>query len=259
MTREEKRQVRIERYRDLSANARKQSTELFQRSSKMAEVIPGGQPILVGHHSEKWDRNYRDKIHNTMGRSVEADKKAEYYDRKAEAAENNNAIYLEDEDSIQKLEAKIEKLTQQQEFMKAANKILKNKKLAEIEKIDKLKELGCSEKVAVSCLTPDRCGDMGFPSWQLSNNSAVIRNAKQRLEKAIKLKTSESKEYEINGVRIVENTEENRLQLFFPGKPDEDIRSSLKHNGFRWSPSNGCWQSYLNRYQLDRTKSIIEL
>lgn len=259
MTRKEKRQVRIERYRDLSANARKQSTELFQRSSKMAEVIPGGQPILVGHHSEKWDRNYRDKIHNTMGRSVEADKKAEYYDRKAEAAENNNAIYLEDEDSIQKLEAKIEALTKRQDMMKSTNKIARSNKLTDVEKVDKLKSFGIGERNAIALITPDKFGSVGFESWQLSNNSAVIRNAKQRLEKAIRLKKTESKEYEINGVRIVENTEENRLQLFFPGKPDEDIRNSLKHNGFRWSPSNGCWQSYLNRYQLDRAKSIIEL
>lgn len=257
MTREERRQARIERYRDLSANARKQSNELFHRSSKMAEAIPGGQPILVGHHSERWDRNYRDKIHNTMGRSVEADKKAEYYERKAEAAENNNAIYLEDENSIQRLEAKVESLTRQQEMMKSANKIVRNKKLADVEKIDQLKEIGFSERDAVSCMTPDRYGEVGFPSWQLSNNSAVIRNAKQRLEKAIRLKTTESKEYEIGDVRIVENTEENRLQLFFPGKPDEDVRSNLKRYGFRWSPSNGCWQSYLNRSQLDRAKSII--
>lgn len=258
MTREEKRLARIDRYRDLSANARKQSGELFQRSSRMGEAIPFGQPILVGHHSERWDRNYRNKIHNTMGKSVEADKKADYYERKAEAAENNNAIYLEDEDSIQKLEAKVEKLTMLQECMKTANKIIRDKKLAEIVKIDQLKELGFSEKSAIELITPRRGGSLGFETYQLSNNNACLRNAKQRLEKAIKLKTTESKESEINGVRIVENTEENRLQLFFPGKPDDDVRSKLKHNGFRWSPSNECWQSYLNRYQIDRAKSIID-
>ena len=224
----------------------------------MAEAIPFGQPIHVGHHSERWDRNYRSKIHNTMGKSVEADKKAEYYDRKAEAAENNNAIYLDDENSIQKLEAKVESLTRQQEMMKSANKIVRNKKLADVEKIDQLKEIGFSERDAVSCMTPDSYGEVGFPSWQLSNNSAVIRNAKQRLEKAIKFKTTENREYEIGDVRIVENYEGNRLQLFFPGKPDEDVRGKLKRNGFRWSPSNGCWQSYLNRSQVDRVKSIVE-
>ena len=258
MTREEKRLARIERLRDRAANARIVSTELFQRSSKMADAIPFGQPIHIGHHSERADRNYRNRIHNTMCKSVEADKKAEYYERKAEAAENNSAIYLDDENSVQKLEDKIKRLTRLQENMKAGNKIVRNKKLTDAQKISQLKELGFSENDAVYRLTPNFCGNTGFPSWELSNNSAVIRNAKQRLEKAIKFKTTENCEYEIGDVRVVENYEENRLQLFFPGKPDEDTRGKLKHNGFRWSPLNSCWQSYLNRYQIDRAKSIIE-
>lgn len=258
MTREEKKQARIERLRDRAANARRESTELYQKSSKMAEVIPFGQPIHVGHYSERSDRNYRNKIHNTMGKSVKAGEKAEYYERKAEAAENNDAIYLEDEDCIQRLEAKIERLTNLQDNMKAANKIIRNKKLSDAEKINQLKEFGISEKNAIDRITPNYCGDTGFPSWELSNNSAVIRNAKQRLEKAIKLKMTESKEYEMNGVRIVENTEENRLQLFFSDRPEKEIRENLKRNGFRWASSNGCWQSYLKRWQIDRAKSIIE-
>lgn len=39
MTREERRQARIERYRKLAENATAQSEELFRKSSRMAEVI----------------------------------------------------------------------------------------------------------------------------------------------------------------------------------------------------------------------------
>lgn len=42
------------------------------------------------------------------------------------------------------------------------------------------------------------------------------------------------------------NTEENRLQIFFDHKPEEDVRSELKANGFRWAPSAGAWQRQLN-------------
>ena len=41
---------------------------------------------------------------------------------------------------------------------------------------------------------------------------------------------------------MVDNVEDNRLQLFFDGKPNDEVRKNLKRNAFRWSPKNGCWQ-----------------
>lgn len=56
---------------------------------------------------------------------------------------------------------------------------------------------------------------------------------------------SGDKETEYNGLRVVENTEIMRLQLFFDDKPAADVRERLKANGFRWSPKIGCWQRQL--------------
>lgn len=55
----------------------------------------------------------------------------------------------------------------------------------------------------------------------------------------------ESREREIKGIRIVENTEENRLQLFFDGKPAPEIIALLKNNAFKWSPRFQAWQRIL--------------
>ena len=99
MNREERQQARTDRYRELADNARKQSEQCFRQSESMASVIPMGQPV----HG-KADRNYREKIWNKMGQSVKASEKADYYERKAEAAENNNAIYLDDDNAVEKLE-----------------------------------------------------------------------------------------------------------------------------------------------------------
>ena len=41
------------------------------------------------------------------------------------------------------------------------------------------------------------------------------------------------------------NREDNRLQVFFDGKPDADTRAELKSNGFRWASSVGAWQRQL--------------
>jgi len=37
------------------------------------------------------------------------------------------------------------------------------------------------------------------------------------------------------------NEAKNGLQLHFPSKPSEEIRSQLKAVGWRWSFRNGCW------------------
>jgi hypothetical protein len=54
------------------------------------------------------------------------------------------------------------------------------------------------------------------------------------------------REFEHEDLRIIENPEIDRLQIVFPGKPDEETRKSLKSYGFRWSPSEGAWQRQLS-------------
>ena len=61
--------------------------------------------------------------------------------------------------------------------------------------------------------------------------------------------------------RTVENAEIMRLQLFFDGKPEAEVRDILKKNGFRWSRKNNCWQRQLTdnaRYSLERVKKELE-
>lgn len=59
---------------------------LHDRARDMASVIPFGQPILVGHYSERRDRNYRGKIRRTFERSFETAKEADETARRAEAS-----------------------------------------------------------------------------------------------------------------------------------------------------------------------------
>lgn len=257
MNRKERQEARADRYRGLAEKANKQSKEAFKLSRSIVEHIPLGQPILVGHHSERAHRSLLDRSWNTLGKSVKLSEKAEYFEQKAAAAENNDAIYLGDDDAVERLEAKLANLEKKQEMMKETNKIIRSKKLSEIEKHDKLIELGYSENGIREVFTPNYIGNIGFPSYSITNNGANIRRVKEQLEKAKRMKVTEDKEYKIGDVRIVENYQENRLQLFFPGKPDEDVRTQLKHNCFRWSRFNGCWQSYLKRWQIDRAKEII--
>lgn len=77
---------RAERAEAQAEKAELKSESLYSHAKTMASFIPFGQPILVGHHSEKKDRNYRNKIHNTFGKAFAEGDKAEYFKQKAERA-----------------------------------------------------------------------------------------------------------------------------------------------------------------------------
>lgn len=263
---QQKRADKVERFKELAQKAREQSSNAYEHSKNMVSVIPMGQPILVGHHSEKSHRRLLERSWNMMGKSVELNKKAEYYENRAKSVENNNAISSDDPDALELLRDKLDKLQKKQEFMKAVNKIAKSK-LPQAEKVQKIMEFNVSEQNAIKVIEPDYLGRIGFPQYCLTNNNGNMSRIKQRIEQlerraqiATKLEQESGTptvEVEINGVKVVENYEDNRLQLFFPGKPSEDIRSQLKRAAFRWSPSNNCWQSFLNNYQKDRAQIIL--
>jgi len=56
MTRRERLERKLERRREWAEKAKTRADALSEQSHKMMSVIPMGQPILVGHHSEKRDR-----------------------------------------------------------------------------------------------------------------------------------------------------------------------------------------------------------
>jgi len=236
---ETRRQNRINRALDRAANASKAADSLWKKGKSMASVIPFGQPILVGHHSERRDRNYRAKIQGTFRKASEATGKAKYYTDKAASIQNSTAISSDDPEAIVKLREKIQKAETMQENFKAINKHLKAKKGPNREELHKFNLTDCQID---SLLSPDFAGRVGIPSYELTNNRANIRRMKERLALLEKNSQDEEKETIVNGVRIVENVEVNRCQMFFDGKPADSIRASLKSHGFRWSPSNGCWQ-----------------
>lgn len=170
-------------------------------------------------------------------------------------------IKSSDVDAIEKLQAKLAQLQKYQETMKAANAILRKKKLTDAEKIEQLTQIGFSESSARELLQPDFCGRVGF-TYHLQNNNGNMRTIKQRIEKLQRQKAEEATEIiieadnEDGAIRIVDNPQADRLQIFFPSKPSAEIRTQLKRNGFRWTPSIGAWQSYRNSRAKQVAKEI---
>lgn len=99
--------AKADRAESLAVKHEQKSDDLYKTSNKMFDVIPFGQPVLVGHYSEKTDRNYRDRAWNKRMKGVEehqiAEKYADRADRYRQKAEGESPglIYRR----IQKLEA----------------------------------------------------------------------------------------------------------------------------------------------------------
>lgn len=82
----ERKELRVERLREKADKMRVESVEAFSNARKIQDSIPLGQPILVGHHSEKRSRQDRDKIDASIKKSVEKQEQAKYYEEKLAAA-----------------------------------------------------------------------------------------------------------------------------------------------------------------------------
>lgn len=244
-------EARQERLEDRAADLRREGNARIERGDAALRAIPFGQPILIGHHSERRDRNYRERARNNIGKGVEALNKAEHYERRAEAV-GTGGVSSDNPLAGAELKAKVEKLKASQAKMVAANKLVRKKDRAG------LAALGFRERQIDELLTPDFAGRLGFPSYALTNNSANIRRIEARIAQLERSAVAESKETEHAGVRVVENVEANRIQLFFPGKPSDAVRSELKSRGFRWSPSEGAWQRHLNNSGKWAASNIVE-
>lgn len=156
----------------------------------------------------------------------------------------SNVIKLDDKNALASLKTKLEKLKSNHEKMKAANKIISKKSTPE-EKRAELLEVFKNESVVDDILKPDFCSRIGF-TFELKNNLQNIKQVESRIAEAEKLEKLEQKEIEINGVKVIQNKEEMRLQLVFSGKPASDMIQLLKSKGFKWSPRFMAWQRLLN-------------
>lgn len=172
----ERRLARAEKLRDWSQSNEAKSNARYEQVTKIGDMIPMGQPILVGHHSERRHRRDIERMHNGMSASVELDRKAQAQARSADEIERQAeaAIYDDDPDAIERLIEKIEKLEARREAMKAAN--AKHRK---------------ENRAALKEMSPYERGQaIPYPSYSLSNLGGNISRCKERLARLQREKVS---------------------------------------------------------------------
>lgn len=157
-------------------------------------------------------------------------------------------------DAVAQLEEKLAKMKAQHEFMRAANKVIKGKGDPD-EKLDALLALDddLTEEAARKILSvPDCYGIVGFAPFKLTNSNARIKAAEEQLAKAKYLATQVTTETTVGKVRMVNNTQDDRMELYFPTRVSKELYADMKSHGFRFTPSKsvspmGCFQAYRGR------------
>jgi hypothetical protein len=170
-------------------------------------------------------------------------------------------IMAGDGDALTRLREKLANLERSQETMKAANAaIRKHAKAGRDAQVAALIEVGLPETEARELLKPGRFAGDGFAHFTLTNNGAEIRRCKKRIESIGKAQALPAVEVETeSGIRLEDSPAENRIRIFFPGKPDEAVRTAMKQHGFRWSPTIGAWQAYRNHGSLQHARKVAGL
>ena len=257
MTREEyraKREARIDRLRERAEKARGESADAYQRMRASQDLRPMGQPILVGHHSERRHRAALAREDRLWEKGATEAGNADRLGERADAAEKNRAVFADDPDAIDKLKARL-----------AAEEVIHPRMVRANAAIRKHAGDKAAQEVAVTALgfsaarakhvvhVPGGC-DQGF---YVGNHSATIRRLRERIAELEARTTAKTTETETEGVRVVEDVDVNRLQLFFPDKPAEALRAVLKQHGFRWAPSVGAWQRHLTNTARWAAEQVI--
>lgn len=167
---------------------------------------------------------------------------------------------LETEESggeIKILKRKILSAEKNQEEMKIINVIIR-KNVSNDEKIKEIMKISSLTEVQIiKLLIPDFAGRVGFATFNLQNNLANIKRMKERLIELGKREITPTNEISFDGGKIINNSEYDRVQIFFDQKPSQNIIDKLKSEGWHWSPSIGVWQRKLTENAKNSANRIV--
>lgn len=111
---------KAERRREWAASAERKSHEYYEKSNKYRDFLSLGEPIKVGHHSERRHRKMIEDAWNNTGKFVEYhDKAKEHEDKAAYWDAKADTINLSMPESIDFYQHKLEKAKEYHEGLKS--------------------------------------------------------------------------------------------------------------------------------------------
>ena len=255
MTRRERLERKLEKRQEWAKSRKAKANAEYQKARNATDGIPFGQPILVGHHSEKRHRAAIARSDSAMGRVVENSNMAEHHESKAAglASQLDNSIFSDDPDAVEALQAKVDRLEAERERIKAINKVIRKVVGKSFETALMTLEEFAAGNFIQPPITDDELHDLvvirrvqayygpGYPPYKLQNLGGTIRTAQQRLAEAKARRERTAKVEATESGILIEGgpLATDYVRVTFAEKPDRSILNDLKAAGFRWY--GGAW------------------
>ena len=244
MTRREYLERKLEKRAEWAVSRDAKSEAAFRRFRSIGDGIPMGQPILVGHHSEKHHRRDIARMDSALQAASESSKMADLHRSKAAGleAQLDGSIFSDDPDAVEAITARIAELEATREHMKLVNAAYKKApgadpaaRLAAMVRTGTLTEAEAMKIARFWALCPYHAGKC-HPSYELSNLGGNIGRLRKRLVD-VAARAERMEKAETAGV-LIEGTGEY-VRVTFPEKPSRDVLNALREAGYRWG--GGSW------------------
>lgn len=184
-TTRERRLARADRLEGWSEGNAAKADAAHAVSDRIAGMIPFGQPILVGHHSERRHRRDLDRMRSAMDRGVELAGRAEDQARRAASirAQADASIYDDDPDAVARLEERIAGLEARRERVKAYNRsaraaVKRGESTGDLSLLD---DADRSDLLSTLRVAPYMVRNGQMPAFVLSNLGGRISEGRARL------------------------------------------------------------------------------
>lgn len=237
MTKRERLEKKLEKREEWAEKAHERASEEFETASDLIKDLPAGQPILVGHHSEKAHRRLLERSGSHMDKGCEQYKLAKYHEDKAQwlARQLENTIFSDDPDAVERLQEKLDDRRKRQDGYKKINKIIRSK-ITPAEKLKEIMLVGIIGEQTATELIEKGCT---LPAYMLTNNNSEIRRIHKRIEE-ITRRRAEHEEADQAGGIVAHYFAYGMMTVTFAEKPDYEIIRALKDAGFYWT--RGSWR-----------------
>lgn len=246
----------MERRQEWASKASARSAAAFEGAPRLADAIPLGQPILVGHHSERRARRDQERIVRGMHRGVEEQRLAQHHASTAAGLADalERSIYSDDSDALEQLRARIAEREAERDRIKAYNATCRaahkaGQPFGDVSLLsdEQRRDLHTTARVAAYQLRPGGA----FPAYVLSNLAGRIKADRDRLAEVETRQQRQADAEASGGVVVARHADANWCVVTFAERPDRSILDALRSAGYHFS--RGSWHGYLDRLPAEVT------